>query len=310
MGSEKYTIGIDLGGTKIAGAILNPEGGLIHAREVPTNAELGPESVYRNLLANVRKLIAESGLSREEILGAGVGVPGVVSSSGTVKWAPALEWRDFPLAQKLQGDLTLPVYVENDVNLQALGEYHYGEEQGADPMVFLAVGTGLGSGIIINGRLLRGSHNAAGEVCNMVTDPAQLGKAFDGFGCLEGFASGTGIARLFAEAYEVKHGEQLEDSTGKKVFLLAREGDELARDVVRQFTRYLALAVVNISAVIDPEVIVLCGGVARNADLFLTDLYELCEPVLQAVPRLAVSRLDLAAGIKGAAAMARSRNSR
>jgi glucokinase-like ROK family protein len=310
LGDVRYTIGIDLGGTKMVGAVLDAKGSFIHQIEEPTKAQMGPRAVYENLLAHVRRLIAESGLSHEQIDGVGIGVPGVVSRSGVVTWAPALKWKDVALAEDLKGDLRLPVHVENDVNQQAMGEYHHGVGQGADPMVYLAIGTGLGSGIIINGQLLAGANNAAGEVCNMVTDRSQLGKAFQGFGYLEGFASGTGVAKLYEEAYGAKHSVLPGDLDGRQVFQKARQKDPLAQEVVREFTSYLALAIVNIATVLDPEVIVLGGGVARNADLFMPYLYELCEPVLQAMPRLAVSELDTAAGIKGAAAMVRNKVNR
>lgn len=306
MQKAPYTLGIDLGGTKIAGAVLSETGQVLAFQQRPTEAQRGQESVYSTLLSLTNALLAQVGIVHSELAGVGIGVPGVVTETGTVEWAPALLWKDFPLACRLRQDLGTKVVVENDVRLQALGEYNFGACRGADPMAYLAIGTGLGSGIIINGRLHLGYHRTAGEVCNMLADRSQLGKDLGGFGGLELYASGTGLARLFCQRYP-GHPRAADGVTGEQVCTMAREGSQEAAAVIQEFAEYLALAVVNLSVTVDPEIIVIGGGVARAADLFLPRVMELVQPVIPAVPRLAVSELGTMAGPLGALALLRSR---
>lgn len=273
--------------------------------ERPTNAGHGPEQVYTAVVQLVRTLLADAGTPHTQLLGVGVGVPGVVTREGVVEWAPNLKWKDFPLAQRLAEDLNVRVVVENDVRLQAVGEHCFGAEPGADPMVYLAVGTGLGSGIIINGKPFTGYHRAAGEVCNMVVDRSQLGKNLGGYGGLELYASGTGLTRIFTQLYP-SHPALEEGITGEKICEMAEKGLAEGRAVLEEFAQYLALAVVSLATTIDPELIVLGGGVSRAAHLFLPQVIKLAEPVVPAMPRLAVSKLGTLAGPLGALALLNS----
>ncbi|MGI6148007.1 MAG: ROK family protein [Firmicutes bacterium] len=302
MHSGNYILGIDLGGTKIAGAILSRSGQAAARRERPTNAHEGPEQIYTNVLQLINTLSADAEIPVSQLEGIGIGVPGVVTSEGAVEWAPALRWKDFPLARRLEEDLKARVIVENDVRLQALGEYRFGAARGADPMVYLAIGTGLGSGIIINGRIHLGCHRTAGEVSNMVVDRSQLGKTFGGFGGLELYASGAGLARLFSELYP-NHPAVQPGITGAHVCAMAADGVSEALAVLQEFAHYLALAVVNLAVTIDPELIVLGGGVAQAANLFLPQVIELTRPVVPALPRIVVSKLGTLTGPLGALAL-------
>ena len=297
-GDAGYIIGVDLGGTKMAGAVTNLHGKLILNLKEPTNANEGPEAVFNSLLAFINRLVYEAKIDRTRIKGVGIGVPGVVVDNQVVQWAPALNWRDYPLSQKLREHLEFPAFIENDVNLQALGEYWYGLGQGVDVLVCLAIGTGLGAGIILNGQLFLGAHQAAGEVCNMVAHPGQLGERYPGFGFLESQASGTAIARKYLEVSATT-----ECLDAEQVFKLAGKGDPTALEVVEDFTKHLAMAIVSISTVLDPELIVLGGGVSKEADFFLEELKALAFPVLQVHPRLAVSELGDIAGVMGAVAL-------
>ncbi|MCL6613678.1 MAG: ROK family protein, partial [Firmicutes bacterium] len=245
---------------------------------------------------------------REKGRGIGVGVPGGVREGGVVQWAPALGWRNLALAEEIARKFPYPVFVENDVNLLALGEYWYGIGQGTRSLVCLAVGTGLGAGIVLDGQVYTGAHAAAGEVCNLVADISYLGRTYPGFGWLEGFVSGPALARRYASLLEEMgkgpHSEVLPNVDAEVVFARAREGEPIACRVVEEFTRYLALALVSIVAVLDPEMIVLGGGVSESADVFRDRLVELCSPVLQVMPRVEVSRLGVDAGVMGAVALA------
>lgn len=294
-----YVVGIDLGGTKMIGAVTNFRGEVISELHRPTNAAKGPEATYENLLEFIQDLVEHAGIPKSKVSGVGIGVPGVVvEDNSVVQWAPALNWRDFPLAKKLSKQLDYPVFIENDVNLQALGEYWYGSGQGVDVLVSLAIGTGLGAGIILNGQLFTGSHQAAGEVCNLVSDVSQLGQDYPGFGFLESRASGTGVSQRYAELSSSK-----EKVSAEQVFAKAREGDPCALEVMEDFTKNLAMSIVSISTVLDPELIILGGGVSREAELFLPRLKELALPVLQVAPQIEVSQLGSKAGVMGAIAL-------
>ena len=282
----------------MAGAITNLLGKVIYSLNEPTDASDGPEAVFQSLLKFITRLARESNVQRSRIKGVGIGIPGVVENESVVKWAPSLNWKDYPLVEKLHEHLGLPIFLENDVNLQALGEYWYGLGQGVDVLVCLAIGTGLGAGIVLNGQVFYGAHQSAGEVCNLVADTAQLGKKFPGFGFLESHASGTGIAKRFLEL-----SSSAESIDAETVFALARQDDPTAVEVVKDFTEHLAMAIVSISTVLDPELIILGGGVSRDADLFLPQLEKLAFPVLQAQPRLVVSELGSIAGVMGAVAL-------
>ena len=282
----------------MAGAVTNLRGKVVCNLKQPTGSSAGPEAVFANLLAFIQRLASESGIDQTRIRGVGIGIPGVVLRQKVVRWAPSLRWKDYPLAEKLSEHLDYPIFLENDVNLQALGEYWYGLGQGVDVLACLSIGTGLGAGIVLNGQLFFGAHQAAGEVGNLVSDTSQLGQKYPDFGFLERWACGRGISERYAEL-----SSDAEPIPAEDVFRLAREKDPTALEVLKGFTEHLALAVVSIATVLDPELIIFCGGVSRDADLFLLQLEKLVFPVLQACPRLVVSELGDLAGVMGAVAL-------
>jgi glucokinase len=314
-----YVVGIDLGGTKMVGGVTNLNGKFIVKMRRPTQAVDGPEAVLESLTDFVNTLIARAGVEREKVRGVGIGVPGVVRADGMVEWAPNLGWRNLALSEKLTAAIQRPVFIENDVNLLALGEYWYGVAQGVQSMACLAVGTGIGAGLIINGQLYTGVHQAAGEVCNLLVDRSYLAKDFSQFGCLEMLASGPAIARQFSEAVQINAGplngekdhlivekpETRESSiTGAEiVFEEAARDNPAAKRIIEEFSRNIAMAIIAITTVLDPEVVVLGGGVSQNADLFRDRILELCTPVVQVMPKIELSTLGIDAGIMGAIAL-------
>lgn len=293
-----YVVGVDLGGTKMAGALTDLGGRPLVRMVQPTAADRGGDAVFSSLVSFVGEIVARSGIDPSLVRGVGIGIPGVVLDEGVVEWAPALGWHGVGLKSALEAALPYRVFVENDVNLLALGEYWYGAGQGSRSMACLAIGTGLGAGIILDGQLHLGHRRAAGEVCDLVTDPSCLGREYRPFGCLERTASGTGLASLYR--LRAPGGA---DADAEKVFELARAGDPAAVEAVEEFARHLSMAVLALAAVLDPEVIVLGGGVAGGADLFKDRLEELCCPVLQATPDIRVSSLGVDAGVMGAVAL-------
>jgi len=318
-----YVVGIDLGGTKMVGAVTNLNGKFIVKMRWPTKTkdDDGPEVILATLLNFINTLITKAGVDVEKVRGIGIGIPGVVRPGGVVEWAPNLQWRNINLASKLSSVINKPIFIENDLNLLALGEYWYGAAQGSHSMVCLAVGTGIGAGIIINGRLFTGAHQAAGEVCNLLVDRSYLAKDFRKFGCLEMLASGPAIAKQYAAA--IQNGTEHENDSNRKsgddedlnginesnitgaelVFAEADRNNPVAKQIIEEFSQNIAMAIVALTTVLDPEVIVLGGGVSQNAGLFRERIVELCSPVVQVMPRIEVSTLGVDAGIMGAIAL-------
>lgn len=299
--SGHLVVGVDLGGTKIHGAITDLAGNILHEVNVTGHMTHGEDSysLLVNLLENLSSIAASSG---KHLLGLGVGVPGVVHpESGEVSLAPALNWNDFPLRPRLERYFGLPVVVENDVNLAALGELWFGAGQDANTLVLITVGTGIGAGVIVNGCLYAGTHFMAGEVGYLVPDRTFLGKPLEGFGALERLASGSGIAeRARQKLKAVRPAEALESLTAEDVFEAARAGECWATEVVDETVDYLAQAIAAIQLVIDPEVILLGGGVSNSADLLIEPILQRLAGVIPVQPVLLPSRLGYRAGVLGA----------
>lgn len=314
-----YVVGIDLGGTKMVGAVTNLNGKFIVKMRWPTKSsdDDGPETILATLINFIKTLIAKAGVDIEKVRGIGIGVPGVVRPGGVVEWAPNLKWRNLDLASELVAAIKRPVFIENDVNLLALGEYWYGAAQGCQSMACLAVGTGIGAGIIINGQLYSGVHQAAGEICNLLVDRSYLGKDFTQYGCLEMLASGPAIAKQYMTALQNnaenkknkdngsnnESGEESNLTGAELVFNEAARDNPIAKQIIEEFSQNISMAIIALTTVLDPDVIVLGGGVSRNVQLFRDRILELCTPVVQVMPRIEVSALGVDAGIMGAIAL-------
>jgi glucokinase-like ROK family protein len=298
---QHLTIGVDLGGTKMYGAVADLGGSILQEQVVQQHATTGENSYQAvvNLIENLLDYARQTGCT---IRGIGVGAPGVTyPESGLVRWAPSLEWRDFPLKERLSAQFRLPVIVENDVNLAALGEMWFGAGQNLSNLVLLAVGTGIGAGIVVDGSLYRGSHQAAGEVGYLLPDPSYLSSSFPGFGALEQVASGTGIAGRARQVLEGRHSPaQLEALTSEQVFEAARRGEDWARQIVAEVVDYLAQTVATMALCFDPDVVVLAGGVGRSSDLLIEPILRRLDGAIPTLPRLVASRLGHRAGVMGA----------
>jgi glucokinase len=231
-----------------------------------------------------------------------VGAPGItLHKEGIVTWANTLHWKDFPLKQRLSEIYPLPITVDNDVNLAAMGELWFGAGQNTQNMVMVAIGTGIGAGIIIDGALYRGSSEASGEIGNMLPGCDFLGKNYQAFGALESVASGTGIAERARIALRNKRpAEELENLTAEDVFEAAKQRQQWAWRIIDETVDYLAIAIANLMAAFDPEVIILGGGVSRSAEMLVQPILYRMEGALPTLPKLVVSNLGLKAGVMGA----------
>ncbi|MGQ9500608.1 MAG: ROK family transcriptional regulator [Anaerolineae bacterium] len=247
------------------------------------------------------------------VRGVGIGAPSIVFyRDGIVAWAPSLGWRNVPLKALVEQAVGLPVFVENEVNLIALGESWRGAGRDVDNLVCISLGAGIGAGIVLSGFLYRGAHCAAGEIGYLLPGAQYLGRSYEGFGCLEDLAGSVGIVRRIQEKLAAGQPsilrEWLENEetqlTAEMVLLAARKGDACACHVVDEVADYLALAVASISCVLDPHRIIFSGDLVDFADMFVQRIEARLRGTLPTMPELAVSQLRTDAAVLGALAMA------
>jgi glucokinase len=303
--SNERIIGIDLGGTKIFGGVVDPFGEIEHETYVAHGG--GPSTtddrVFERLVEFVHTLAGEALASGCKVRGVGVGAPGITRADGLVVASAQLGWREMPLAARLTQRLNLPVRVENDVNLAALGELHFGAGRGAKDLVCISPGTGIGGAVIVDGKLLRGHHDAAGEVGLMLPGPQFLNWRNREWGPLEEIASGTGIAQRGRKAIQDQGLPMPPDGLrAEDVFAAAAEGAEWATSLIEETIDYLAVAIANVQALLDPERIILGGGIASAADRIIPGIEKRLEPLMPTVPSIVRSQLGYRAGVLGAAA--------
>ncbi len=301
-GDAYAVVGVDLGGTKMFGTVADLSGTIQHECYVPHEDGNGPHDYLEQLCEFIEMLLDAPRPAGQRIRGIGVGAPGfTLAPEGIVTYAPSLGWRDLPLQEILGERFDVPVLVENDVNLTALGEWGFGGGRGARNLISIAIGTGIGAGIIIGGALYRGHNQAAGEVGYLLPGVEFLDQRCGQFGVLESLASGSGIAE---RACQLLKQEKLPlppgGLTAHDVFAAARDGEGWAQQVISETVDYLSLAIASISTLLDPEIIILGGGVARSADLLIEPILERLEGVIPFIPRLVASPLGRRAAAMGA----------
>jgi len=300
--SDRYVVlGVDMGGTKMYGALSDLGGKILAEVNISRHGTSGEDS-FNYLSTLIDKLLYNSGVEKERVRGIGVGAPGVtLHKEGIVTWAYTLHWDKFPLKARLAERYDLPIIVDNDVNLAALGELWFGTGQNVQDMILIAIGTGIGAGVIIDGALYRGSNEASGEIGNMIPGREFLGKNYQDFGALESVASGTGIASRAREILKSQRSQQeLIDLTAEDVFDAARKGEQWAWIIINETVDYLAVAIANLVSAFDPELIVLGGGVSKSADMLIGPILARIAGTIPNPPRLVVSNLGLQATVMGA----------
>lgn len=275
---NRYIVGIDLGGTKIAVAVVAAGGKVLASLRDWTRPEEGPEKVLQKMDAMIGAVLAQAGITGERVAGLGIGAPGPVDyRRGTVHTLTNLPgWREVELVKVFHQRYGWPVAVDNDANAAALGEYLFGSGRGVDDMVYLTVSTGIGGGIIESGCLVRGAWGVAGEVGHMVLEPQGEICNCGNRGCWETISSGSAIAwqvrRRLAEGEqslvtELAGGEEIR---AEHVFKAKEMGDSLATDVIDRALEYLGIGVANVVNILNPQRVVLGGGVT-NAGKVLFD---------------------------------------
>ena len=261
----KYGFGIDLGGTTVKLAFFDTEGAMLHKWEIPTNTAEGGKYILSDIAEAVLGYLKAENISREQVIGLGIGVPGPVSDDGTVNKCVNLGWGVFNIAKELSALTGFKVRAGNDANVAAMGEYWKGGGEGSKSMVMATLGTGVGGGIIIDGKPLCGVHGAGGEIGHMVinreeTEPCGCGK----FGCVEQYCSATGVVRLAKKALAATDAPSVlrgKEFTCKDIFDAADDG--VAKAALGQVYRYMGEFLANICCVLNPDTVVLGGGVSK-----------------------------------------------
>jgi glucokinase len=285
--ASNLIIGVDLGGTKISAAALTVDGSKTYGvRSVQTQAEQGAEGVAERIIGVIEGVILdtihETGAKRKDFIGIGIGAPGPLDrEKGIIVTAPNLGWTNFPLVDRIEKRLKLPVVLDNDANCATVGEWWLGAARNARDVVGITIGTGIGGGLIIDGKLFHGASDVAGEIGHTTLDVNGRLCKCGNYGCLEAYASGPAIATRAREAL-VREGAaslmsamvdgQLERLTAEHVYDAAKKGDSLANDLVRDTARYLGAGIATLLNVINPDVVVIAGGVTRAGETLFAPL--------------------------------------
>ena len=319
--SKQYIIGVDLGGTKIfAGAVSKDGARTSGMRSIATQPELGAEGVVDRMVGLIEGVILdtihETGATRRDFVGIGVGAPGPLDrEKGLVVVAPNLGWRDFPLRDRISSRLNLPATLDNDANCATVGEFWLGAARGGRNVIGITIGTGIGGGLILNGELYHGSSDVAGEIGHTTIDVNGRHCKCGNYGCLEAYASGPAIATRAREALAREDNAsmmtsmvdgQLDRLTAELVYDAAKKADGLANEIVRDTARYLGAGIATLLNVINPDVVVVAGGVTRAGDALFGPLNtevrrRAFKPAVQAV-RIVPAELPGTAGVIGAVA--------
>ena len=284
---HEYIIGVDLGGTNIVVGAMSADGKHHYAmRSIPTSAELGAEGVADRIVGLIEGVIldtiAQTKAQRRDFIGVGIGAPGPLDrDKGIVIVAPNLGWRMFPLRDRIGERLNLPATLDNDANCATVGEWWQGAAKGATNVVGMTIGTGIGGGIILDGKLFHGSSDVAGEIGHTTIDLNGRHCKCGNYGCLEAYASGPAIA---TRAREVLVREEtasllpslvdgrLEAITAEIVYRAAQKGDAVASEIVRDTARYLGAGIANLLNILNADVVVVAGGVTQAGDALFVPL--------------------------------------
>jgi len=311
----RYVVGIDIGGTNIvAGTVAEDGSEVLGLVSEPTLPEQGAEGVLSRIMKLARASMAAA--RGKEIAGLGIGSPGPLdTTTGVVLLTPNLGWVNFPLRDRVAGALGMPATLDNDANCAIFGEWWRGAARGASHVVGLTIGTGIGGGIVLAGRVYRGKSDIAGEIGHMTIDLNGRRCKCGNYGCLEAYASGPAIAARAIEGIEAGADSSLPRYvngdlariTAQIVYEAAHDGDEYALEVVHDTAKFLGAGVANVVNIFNPEVVVICGGVTLAGDkLFLPLRSEVkrraFKPAVEAC-RIVPGELTGTAGVYGAAAV-------
>lgn len=317
---EKYIIGIDLGGTTTKFAVVTPDGEIIRQWAIDTDCSNKGQSIVPNIISEIKMILSEMDLKKEDILGIGMGSPGNVDRhQGTVTGAYNLNWASpQPIRKQVTFSLGMDIYIDNDANVAALGEQWRGAGNQEANIIFVTLGTGVGGGIILNNELIHGASDGAGEIGHITIEeegyPCTCGKR----GCLETVASATGLARLACDrinqfegestlAKMIQNPDKRDNVDAKIIFDQAKENDPYALDIVELYTDYLAFSLANVASLLNPSTIVLGGGVSHAGEFLAKKVDKKLQqnvfPTLRGKTKIKIAELGNDAGVLGAASL-------
>jgi glucokinase len=307
---KKYVFGVDVGGTTVKMGLFNVAGEVLEKWEIKTRTENGGEAIIPDIAAAANGKLEEKGIAKEEVAGIGIGIPGPINEEGVVPHTANLGWGYKEVTRELEELTGLPCKGGNDANVAALGEAWKGGAAGYSNVVMVTLGTGVGGGIIIGEKIITGSNGAGGEIGHLHVDDNIQGYCGCGNqGCLEQVASATGITNLANQALAASDKPSVlrgGEVSAKTVFDAVKEGDELAKEVAERFGKYLGTALASITAIVDPQAIVIGGGVSKAGPIILEYIekyyqkycFKSCRDV-----KFALATLGNDAGIYGCAKM-------
>lgn len=276
----KYYVGIDLGGTNIVAGVVNEKYEIIAKAKTPTNRPRSCEAICEDMARVALEAVALAGLTVDDIESVGVGAPGTVNSdTGVIEYSNNLDFYDAPVARLIRKVIDKPVYCENDANAAAYGEFVAGSAKGANNAVCITLGTGVGGGIIIDGKIYSGFNFAGAELGHMVVEVDGPKCTCGRCGCFEVYSSATGLIRMTKESMDANPDSKMHEMMGDHVsgrlaFNAMRAGDEAAKGVVDKYIKYLAAGIANTINIFQPEVLCIGGGVCNEGDALLVPLKE------------------------------------
>lgn len=311
-------VGVDLGGTNIAVGVLSETGEILGKVSRPTRPKREPSEVINDIVYTIQDALDAAKINKSDIKAIGIGIPGMANKEGVVVDCVNLYWKNVPLRQPIEEVFGIPVLIENDATVAGLAEYEMGKMKGAESGVFITLGTGIGGGIVIDGKVRSGFNGVGSEIGHMAIGDNFYNCNCGQNGCLETFASSTAVIKYAQKIIRERNPETLimemtsgsiDGINGEIIFEAAKKGDEIANEVVDRCVKYLARGITNLIQVLDPEVIVLGGGIA-NAGEFLRKKVEDRVEETKFVKSFPVGHIKLAklkndAGIIGAAFLGR-----
>lgn len=269
----KYCFGVDIGGTTVKMGLFEVSGEILDKWEINTHTENEGEAVLPDISASIKEKIAQHQIAAEEIAGIGVGVPAPVTEEGVVTGSANLGWKYKEVKKELETLTGMRAEIGNDANVAALGEMWKGGGAGYKNLVMVTLGTGVGGGVIVGGKMVTGSNGAGGEIGHLCVNPHETDVCGCGRkGCLEQYASATGIVRIARKKLETETRKTIltqEELSAKSVFDAVKEGDSVAQEVAEEFGKYLGHTLANLAVVVDPSVFVIGGGVSKAGEILL-----------------------------------------
>ncbi len=309
----KYYIGIDLGGTNIVAGVVNEKYEIVAKAKTPTNRPRSAKEICLDMANMALEAVEKAGLKISDIESVGVGAPGSVNSdTGVISFSNNLDFHDAPIADYIREVIDLPVYVENDANAAAYGEFVAGSAKGTKDAVCITLGTGVGGGIIIGGKIYSGFNYAGAEIGHTVVEVDGPQCSCGRKGCFEVYSSATGLIRMTKEALDANPDSKMHEMmdgdhvSGRLAFNAMRAGDQAAKGVVDKYIKYLAAGIANTINIFQPEVLCIGGGVCNEGDALLIPLKALISKEIYTRnsdenTKIVIASLGNDAGIIGAA---------